>query len=189
MAEFNASATMREVHERAEKGDREAKFIPIGAAVIAVFAAIATLMSNHSSVAGLEARTMAGISQTRAADQYNYYESSRMKIEIDRGLLQAGLVNSSARSILQSRIAKETEKSARILIVAQRYQRDSDVQMDQAERAMRSYEKYEVATTLFEVCVVLVSITALMRTRALLYVAAPAIVIAFGFFFLGLAQH
>jgi hypothetical protein len=190
MGDFNAAMTMREVKERAEKSDRDEKFIPIAAAVIAVFAAIATLTSNHSSISGLEARTLAGIRQTRAADQYNYYESSRMKVEIDQGLVQAGLVTSgAARTALLRRTSAENAKSQKVLRQAQLEQQQSDAEMNRGERLMRAYEKYEVATTLFEVCIVLVSITALMKTRFLLYVAAPAIGIAFVFFFLGLTQH
>jgi hypothetical protein len=190
MAGFNAAAQMHEVQERAEHAEGKEKFIPIAAAVIAVFAAIATLMSNHSSIKGLEARTLAGISQTKAADQYNYYESSRMKMEVDQGLLDSGLVSSAAaRARLESRVRKETAKSTRILRQANAYQRESDASMGQGEHTMTSYEKFEVSTTLFEVCVVLVSISALMKTRAFLWTSVPAVAIAFIFFFIGLAQR
>ena len=50
---------------------------------------------------------------------------------------------------------------------------------------MKAYEKFEVATTLFEVSIVLVSITALMRTRAMLFVAAGATLVGIVFFGLG----
>jgi hypothetical protein len=50
MSEFNASHTLTEARERLEQTERGEKFIPVLTAIIAVFAALATLFSNHSSV-------------------------------------------------------------------------------------------------------------------------------------------
>ena len=187
MPEFNAHNALHqaaEQHERASGGD---KLVPIAAAVIAVFAALATLFSNHSSVAGLEKRTLAGIYQTRAADSYNYYESSRIKIEVNQSLLQGGVVPAAgARSAMSGRVATEEAKSEKTLAQARAFEQRSTKYLDDAEHSMASYEKYEMAATLFEVSVVLVSVTALMRTRTLLYIGAGATIVGLVFFVLGL---
>ncbi len=185
MPDFNAHHTLHEAGERHEQASEGAKLVPIAAAVIAVFAALATLFSNHSSVSGLQKRTLAGIYQTRAADSYSYYESSRIKIEIDGALLQVAAVKPATAAALKSRISKESQKSEKTLEQARSNEEEANKYIEDAERHMGSYERFEVSATLFEVSIVLVSITALMRTRALMYVGCVATVIGLGFFSAG----
>lgn len=188
MAQFNAHHALREAGERHEQLSGGDRLIPVSAAIIAVLAALATLFSNHSSVSGLEKRTLAGIYQTRAADNYNYYESSRIKIEVNQALLEAGVVTSAGASkTMTARIGKEQKKSQTVLGDAQKNEKQSDAYLEHAERYMASYEKFEYAATLFEVSIVLVSITALVRTRTFMYFGAAATVIGLGFFFAGFA--
>jgi len=188
MPEFNAHHALREAGERHEQLSVGDKLVPISAAVIAVLAALATLFSNHSSVLGLEKRTLAGIFQTRAADSYNYYESSRIKIEVNQALLQSGVVASAGGSkTMSARIAKEQAKSQKVLADAQKNEKEADAYLHNAEQYMTSYEKFEYAATLFEVSIVMVSITALVRTRTFMYFGAAATVIGLGFFFAGFA--
>ncbi|MFN2450400.1 MAG: DUF4337 family protein [Candidatus Baltobacteraceae bacterium] len=188
MPEFDAHHALQEAAERHDQLSEGAKLVPIAAAVIAVFAALATLFSNHSSVSGLEKRTLAGIYQTRAADSYSYYESSRIKIEVNQSLQQSGLVSSAvSRKAMSARIEKEQAKSAKALGQARSSEEQANTFLETAERSMASYEKYEVAATLFEVSIVLVSITALMRTRTLLYIGGAATLVGIVFFLLGLA--
>jgi hypothetical protein len=190
MAEFNAAHVMREVDERTEQLERGGKLVPVATAIIAVLAALATLFSNHSSVLGLQSRTQAGITQTKASDQYNYYESKRIKAEVNQALMQAGLVKDPvALKALEQRIAKENNEAASILTQAQAQEAQSETELGQAERKMASYESHEIAATLFEVSIVLVSITALMtRSRALLYIAGLFTLIGLGFFANGLIR-
>jgi hypothetical protein len=190
MAEFHARHTLREADERTERLTAGDKLVPVATAVIAVFAALATLFSNHSSVLGLQARTQAGISFAKASDQYNYYESKRIKSEVNEALMQAGLVKEPAAvSALQRRIKKENTDAANILKKAQAQETESESELAQAERKMASYEFHEIAATLFEVSIVLVSITALMtRSRALLYIAGVFTIAGLAFFTTGLLR-
>jgi Domain of unknown function (DUF4337) len=191
MSEFNAARTLREVDERREQFESGAnKRVPIITAIIAVFAALATLFSNHDSVKGLQMRTQAGITEIKASDQFNYYESKRIKAEVNQALLQSGLVKGSATvAAMKSRIGAETEQASGILKLAQAEEQQSEAELAQAERSMASYEFHEVAATLFEVSIVLVSITALMtRSRALIYVAGGASIVGLVFFIGGLVR-
>jgi hypothetical protein len=190
MSEFNAARTLRETEERREQFESANKRVPVITAIIAVFAALATLFSNHSSVTGLQTRTQAGITQIKASDQFNYYESKRIKAEVSQALLQAGLVKGNdAVAAMKSRIATQNSQADGILKLAQAEEQQSEQELASAERTMRSYESHEIAATLFEVSIVLVSITALMtRSRVLLYVAGGASVLGLAFFINGLVR-
>lgn len=186
MPEFHTHHALTEADERNEQLSEGNILVPIAAAVIAVLAALATLFSNHSSISGLEKRTLAGIYQTRAADSYSYYESSRIKIEVNQAIVQSGLVLSAApRTAMTARIDKEQKKSAATLSEAKRSEEISHNYLDEAEKTMSSYEHFEWAATLFEVAVVLVSITALAKTRYMLYAGFVATAVGLGFFGLG----
>jgi hypothetical protein len=192
MSEFNASHTLTEARERLEQTERGEKFIPVLTAIIAVFAALATLFSNHSSVTGLQARTQAGILTTKAADQYNYYESKRIKIEVNQAFIASGLVaNPSTRKRMQDRIVQEDAQARNVVLKkAQSEETESEAQLEKAERSMRSYENFEVSATLFEVAIVIVSITALMRgAKPLIATGIAASLIGLGFFIGGLLMH
>lgn len=186
MSEFNAAQTLDEVRERGEQLAGGQKLVPILAAVIAVFAALATLFANHNSMSGLAMKNEAILSMSKAADQFSYYESKRIKSQLNEALINAGAVSSAAGlKKMRAVIQKEDGKAKVILKSAQRLQSDSDDKYERSERFMQSYEKYEVAATLFEVSIVLVSVTALMRTNVLLIGAGAATVVGLGFFATG----
>jgi len=86
---------------------------------------------------------------------------------------------------MQSTVAREQTKANKILKIAQEDDVSAAEHFKDSESYMKAYEKFEVATTLFEVSIVLVSITALMRTRAMLLVAGGATLVGIVFFALG----
>jgi hypothetical protein len=183
MSEFNAAHVMSEVKERGEQLAEGEKLVPILAAIIAVFAALATLFANHSSISSLATKNEAILAMSKASDQWNYYESKRIKVQMNQALISAGLVSSpTGVKALQSVMTKENTQAQRTLKDAQSLQKESDDRYARSEQFMQSYEKFEVSATLFEVSIVLVSITALMRTRVLLGVAGGATLIGIIFF-------
>ena len=186
MSEFHAGQALEEAIERHEGASRGERLIPISAAIIAVFAALATLFSNHASTGAIAQKNEAILWQSKAADSYNYYEAKRIKLEINQALLGSGLVNAAgARSRLSGVVKKEDAGSAKVLKLARRQEALSEEHSLASERSMNAYERHEIAATLFEVSVVLVSITALTRTRALLAAAGVATAVGLGFFVAG----
>ncbi len=185
MPEFNAGHALDEAMERHEQIAQGGILVPIAAAVIAVFAALATLFANHNSISGLAEKNEAILYQIKSADQYGYYESSRIKSHVYQALLGSGIVAANAKTPMQSTIAREQTKADKILKIAQEDDVSATEHFKDSEGYMKAYEKFEVATTLFEVSIVLVSITALMRTRAMLLVAAGATSVGIVFFALG----
>lgn len=189
MAEFNAAHVLHEADERQEHVAHGQKLIAVMAAIIAVFAALATLFANHSSITALATKNEAILAMNKASDQYNYYESKRIKVQLNQALISAGDVRSpSGLKTMQATMAKEDGQAKAILRDAQDLQRESDDQYERAERFMQAYEKFEVSATLFEVSIVLVSITALVGGKGwsgLLWVGGGATVIGIIFFLNG----
>jgi hypothetical protein len=190
MADFDTAHALREAEERREQIESGDKLVPVLAAVIAVLAALATLFAHHSSISALAQKNEAVLYEAKAADQYNYFESKRIRVQLDQALLDSGVVESgtSAQRNMQTRMARENSQANAILAKAKALEGQSDVGMIRSERFMGSYESYQIAATLFSVSIVLVSITALMRTRVLLFIAGGATLVGLGFFGAGLMR-
>jgi Domain of unknown function (DUF4337) len=153
--------------------------VPVADAIIAVLAALATLFANHSSTTGLERRSLAAITQTRASDRYNLYESSRIKVEVNEALLESGLVTSqTARRSMVARIAGEQRTTAAAFQAAQAEESAAKSELADAEHTLRSYERYEVAAALLDIAIVIVSAAALLRKTTLPLAAGFAVAVA-----------
>lgn len=186
MGEFHAGQALEEAIERHEEAGRGDRLIPISAAVLAVLAALATLFSNHASNGLIAQKNEAILWQSKATDSYNYYEAKRIKLEVNQALLNAGIVSAaSARAGLSAVVRKEDAGSAKVLKLARKQEALSEEHSQLSERSMHAYERHEIAATLFEVSVVLVSITALTRTRLLLVAAGAATAAGLFFFVAG----
>lgn len=190
MGEFHAAHALNEAKERGEQLAEGEKLVPILAATIAVFAALATLFANHSSISGLAMKNEAILATSKATDTWNYYQAKRLKIEVNKAVIVSGAASSpSGLRAMQATVAKEDKESKVLLVKAQRLDAESDDHYDRSESFMQSYEKFEVAATLFEVSIVLVSITALMRVKTLLFVAGAATIVGVAFFAQGWLLH
>src|SRR5579884_2480961 len=125
MAEFHASRALDEVKERAEEVAEGAKLVPVLAAIMAVLAALATLFANHSSISGLATKNEAILAMNKAADQYNYYESKRIKVQLNQALINAGVVrNAGGLKTMQILMSKEDAQAKSILKNAKDLERD-----------------------------------------------------------------
>jgi hypothetical protein len=81
--EFDAHKAVEEAQERGEHAG-EAKFrgILLLAALVAVIAAIASLLSNQHATAALQAKNEAILDQAHATDAWNFYEARSIKQHI-----------------------------------------------------------------------------------------------------------
>lgn len=177
-----------EATERNEQlRSRRDRLVPLAAAIIAVLAALGTLFSHHRSISALSIKNEAILLQSKASDQFNYYQAKRLKYTLYSTLIAAGETRSaSIRASMQKTADHEQTSSLDILSKAQTLERQATEEQERSEAILRSFETLEVATTLFEVAIVLVSISALSETRRMLYFgcglsAAGIVVMIVGF--------
>lgn len=160
-----SQASERDRHIRGG-GDR---LVPLAAALIAVLAAIGTLFAHHQSIRALSVKNEAILLQSKATDQYSYYESKRLKYTVFSALLESGNVREgAARDAFRKSAAHESKSSLAVLGVARDYEHRAAAAQADSETIMKSFETLGMATTLFEIAIVFVSISALSETRLLL---------------------
>lgn len=163
------------------------RLVPLAAAIIAVLATLATLFAQHRSISALAIKTQAILAQSRAFDLYSAYQAHRVKYTVYTALLNADIVPAQAARVrLKSVAAIQQRNSLQLLAGAKSLEAESLDDQNRSEQYLHSFEILEVATTLFEIGIVFVSISTLSQTRMLLYGASVTTLVGIGFLIFGL---
>lgn len=181
--DFDARKTIEEAKERHERAEGShgatkvphARFVPIAAALLAVVAAIASLLSNKSATEALQLKNEAILQRTEASDSYAFYEARSIKEHIYRAMIDANPTLAPATRAKLARIS-EYEKTAKapVLERARAQEETAKRASERSERASHAHEIMEGAVTLFEVAIAVVSISALTSSTFLVVFGAFA---------------
>jgi hypothetical protein len=155
--------------------------------IIAVMAAIGTLLAQHQSIAALAAKTHAIILQSRASDRINVGETKSVRYDLITTLDASGLITSKARKgILE--LAERERKASQIAIAdSQALELQAKTVEERADQMLVAYQTFEIGATMLEVAVVLVSLSALAGRRLLFTIGCSVALggvgcLIFGFF-------
>ena len=187
MSDFSPHHALEEAQERSEHKSNPT--VAIAAALLAVLAAIATLFAHSRSTTALVEKNEAILAQAQATNNWNYFEAKSIKQHVYQALLDAHLAGKAAQPALTAVVEREQNESKLPLGLAKHFDSQTEGHQRHAELALKAYETFEIAVTLFEVSIVFVSISALAGSRALIWIAGA---ISFGglyFLITGLAQH
>jgi hypothetical protein len=184
----NPAKSFEEAHERHRHGHEGPRWVPIAAAVLAVLAAVAGYFGNLRSTQALVAKNDSIVATTHASDTYAQYQAGRVKFYLAQTALDQGLNAGGNRAKLQATAAHEASKGEPLLKKAAGFEAEAAHHNERSERLLDQHETIEVATTLFEVAIVLVSITALVGSRLLPVTAGVAALLGMGFFIAGLTR-
>ena len=161
------------------------RWISIAAAVLALLAASCGLMANLRVTLSNATRSNAIIDVTRAADAYNEYDGKAVRQHIYEAAI-IGVSDPKRVARLRSVADHEAAGKAPLLAKAKALDKASREATDEADHILKSHEILEVATTLFEISIVLVSITALVGGRLLPICAGSATAIGIVIALIGL---
>ncbi len=160
--------------------------MPIAAAVLAVLAAVSGYFGNRRSTQALFAKNEAIVATTHASDTFAQYQAERLKYYVSQSALDQGVNPGGNAARLRANAAREASKGPPLLERAHKFDDDATVENARSERMLGQAETIEVGSTLFEVGIVLVSITALVGTRLLPITAGVAALGGVLFFLIGL---
>lgn len=159
--------TLTDSAEMRENSDRGNRLMSATIAVIAVLAALGTLFAHHRSIQALTSKNEAILSQARASDAYNKYDAIQVRYQIAQTLVAANVVGTAEdRRRLKSIADSERANSTDILEKARKLEAQSEDEDAHSQRVSKSYEILQTATTFFDISIVLVSISTLVRTRS-----------------------
>ena len=138
---FDAHHAVTEAHEHhAALGDhRGSRFVPVAAAVLAVTAALANLLSNQRATEALSAKNEAILARAEASDDYAYYQARKTRATIYETALALGPALASAERLrLRTAAAHERSESLPLLAQAQKDEARVQTEAHRSERAMHA---------------------------------------------------
>jgi hypothetical protein len=164
-----------ESHE-SESSRSEMVVSAITAAILAVCGAITSLLAGHAANEAI-------LAQTKATDQWSYFQAKSTKAHVFE-------VGSEIVSALASSPEQVQPTRARFLKESKRYEKEKDEIKHEAEsleaeshKEFRKHQRFALAVSMFQVGIVLSSVSILVRFRPLYYlslIAAAAGVVSFG---------
>ena len=157
---LEAKEKLEEINEYVGSG--WTRYLSISTAIIAVLAAIATLLSGNYANDALLKKNDAIFAQSKASDQWNYYQSKGVKKNVDEGFYRQ-----SPDPVLKA----EIDKYAGQQIDIEKQAKDLEAQAlslnEQSETFLNKHHKLAIGVTLFQVAIALSAIAALLRTKPL----------------------
>jgi len=168
--------------------------------MIAVFAAVASLLSGSSSNEAILKKSEAMLNQSLASDQWAYYQakSVKQKLSADEAKIVAvaGEADKDLRPEVQARFAKlkdefggeakryEADTKA-IETEARRYEEKKNEDNERSEALMERHHRFAFSVTLLQVAIALSAIAALTRRRLMWYAGLAISVLGAAMFVLG----
>lgn len=171
---------LEEAIERLEHVESESsagwlRYLSLTTAIIAVFAAIASLQSGAYSNDALLEKNEALLAQSKASDQWAYYQAKGIK---------GALANSQAEALTESqpnKASKFAEESNRykaeqkeIQTKAKELEEDVEHHNKRSEELLEAHHRCAMGVTFFQVSIALGAIAALQRRRYLWFLGLAA---------------
>ena len=168
----SASKIYEEAQHNAGGRHDSDRFISVVAATIAVLAALGTLSSHHRSIEAINIKNEAILTTAKANDENTVYQGKRVRVAFYQTLLAGDVIHDpKARNRTQQAMDHEQASSVATLQEAQRLESEAEKEQQQSEALMNSFGTLAIVTTLFEISIVLSSISALTKSRILLWCA------------------
>jgi hypothetical protein len=155
------------VDEEMEKeGGSLLRRIALTTAILAAFAAVASLQAGDTVNEALVLKTDATRLQAEASDQWAYYQAKGVKAAIAEESANARYAAGSTPSAgATQRVARYTREQEGIQRVAQAKEHERDVKSAEADHLLRRHHGFANAVALFQVAIALGAVAALTRTR------------------------
>ena len=185
-------AQLEETHEHAEHAAHAHAHAPdkarwtlhlsLSTAIIAVFAAIASLQSGAAESAALLSKNESILAQAKASDQWAYFQAKSIKMSLYEVQLETATGDETIAKFRAKRDKYdhergEVEKEARAL------EKDSEEKGKASEEHFHRHHRFALAVTIFQVSIALAAIAALARRRPL-WLASMAVGAGGLFYFL-----
>ncbi|TMQ02904.1 MAG: DUF4337 domain-containing protein [Deltaproteobacteria bacterium] len=163
------------------------RYLSLSTAMIAVFAAVASLESGSSSNEAILEKSEAMLNQSRASDQWAYFQAKGLKATLSEG--EAAII-AEGKPELAGKLAGEARRYRGETEEIQKRAKDyEDKVKDNNERSgalMERHHRYAIAVTLLQIAIALSAIAALTRRKPLWFLGLAVSAAGLGMFVRGL---
>ena len=188
--DFETTELKEKLEEASERAVKQSEgrsrwivYLSFSTAIIAVFAAIAALESGTLSNEALIQKNEALLAQTKASDQWTYFQAKSVKATIYSA--QAAALQSSNPEVA-ARAQKESERYAReeeeISKSAKELEKEVAEKTELSSRSMEHHHRFAFSVTMFQVSIALAAIAALSRQKMVWFAGLAVAVAGFVYF-------
>ncbi len=181
--EVDLDALNEAIHEKVENdGGAFLKRIALTTAVLAGFAAVASLRAGATVNEALLLKTEATRYQAEASDQWAYYQAKGIKGAVEEATRAAWqAANKTPPEILEQTAQRYAREQEGIKKQAEEKERERDEKSKEADQLLARHHGFANAVALFQIAIALGAVAALTHTRTVwlgsMVVGAIAIVL------------
>ncbi len=174
--------------ERAFESEREkagwTTYLSLSTAIIAVFAAVASLESGANSNDAILEKNDAVLEQSQASDQWALYQAKNTRATIANEFALS--TNGALAKRFEDEALRIRAEEAPLEKTARLHEHSVEEHNVVADHLLARHHRFAVSVTLFQIAVALCAIAALMKRKPLWLVALGASIVGLGLFVAGL---
>lgn len=162
-------------HGDGKEAPKWTRYLSLSTAFVAVFAAIAALLSGGNSNEAILAKSDAMLSMAKAADKWGEYQAARLKSAIATN--QADIIADSkpdAASKLTEKAKGYEKKSEGLMEDAKKLEEGVEESNIESEHLMHKHHKFAITVTLLQIAIALSAIAALTKRKEMWFVGLAA---------------
>lgn len=151
------------------------KYLSLSTAMIAVFAAVASLESGSNSNEAILEKSEAMLDQARASDQWAFFQAKGVKSAIAANgaeLVADGKAELAAKLVADAKRYKDEADA--IQAKAEGFEKKVEESNARSEDLMEHHHRFAIAVTMLQISIALAAIAALTRKKPLWYVGLTA---------------
>jgi len=158
------------VRERIEEAEREGgvllRRVALTTALLAAFAALASLQAGDTVNEALVLKTEATRLQAQASDLWAHYQAKSIKAAVARGAAAAWqAAGREAPPEVKAEVRQHAEGEAELERDARDHERERDERSHEADALLARHHRFAEAVALFQVAIALGAVAALTRLR------------------------
>ena len=164
------------IHERLEhEGGSLLRQIALTTAVLAVFAALASLRAGATVNEALALKTEATRLQAEASDGWAYYQAKGVKAALQEAIRGSwAAAGKEPPAELDEKVRRYGEEQEKIADQAREKERERDEREKHADHLMHAHHGFAAAVALFQVAIALGAVSALTRLRLVWFASLAA---------------
>ena len=175
-------------HEHLEgTSDPVLRYVPLVAAALAVCAGLSSLYANRLSESMLLRAQAAVLDQTQAADTWNEYEANSLKAHVESAA-QVLTADPATRRRLHDEEGKYRKRQQPLMVEAKRLESERTAALSTVDSLEAKKFDFDVAIALFQISIVLASISAMTKRSPLFLVGFLGGLIGLAFCVVGLLR-
>jgi len=176
MEDENPLEAKEKLDELAEHKEGWTRYLALTTAFIAVLAALASMKSGGLANEALLAKNDAILSQSKASDQWNYYQAKGIKRTVDEGFAAT-----ASNPKLKSEATRYASEQKDIQEKARSLDKEVETNNVLSEKLLQRHEKAASSVTFFQIAIALSAMAALMKQKSYWIVSMALAAIGAGY--------